>query len=265
MRPRPRAPRLEQSLTHPVEHRRDRLDRPAAEPRHVLDTAGHVEQVQVRELAVWVVGRVAGRLDAVSEPNHLGIVTEQVLDLRLAPDIERPFGLDRVASASLLGRHAVGILGREEPAVGMRQITTHIRQRVVGHRRERRVASCLRRLQTRQGQLRLVVEHLLEVRDPPGRVHRVAVEPATHVVAHPTRRHRPQGLEHHLPGLDVPGARMLAQQEQQLARSWKLGRVAKASGVPVEGPGILAHSGHQQVVVRNLTATAVPPARLRVA
>ena len=91
------------------------------------------------------------------------------------------------------------------------------------------------------------------------------MEPATHVVAHPTRRHRPQGLEHHLPGLDVPGARMLAQQEQQLGGSWKFGRIAKASGVPVEGPGILAHAGRQQVRVRNLATAAVPPALLGVA
>ena len=92
---------------------------PTAEPRHVLHTAGHVEQVQVRELAMRVMGRVAVRLDAVSEPNHLGVVTEQVLDLRLAPDVERPFGLDGVAATSLIGRYAVGILRREEPAVGM--------------------------------------------------------------------------------------------------------------------------------------------------
>ena len=91
------------------------------------------------------------------------------------------------------------------------------------------------------------------------------MEPATHGVAHPTRRYRPQGLEHHVPGFDVPGPRMLAQQEQQLGRSWKLGRVAKAPGVTVEGLGIFAHPGRQQVLVRNLTAAAVPPALLRVA
>jgi hypothetical protein len=45
--------------------------------------------------------------------------------------------------------------------------------------------------------LRLVVQHLLEVRHPPVAVHRITMEPAADVIAHAAERHRPQRLHHH--------------------------------------------------------------------
>ena len=122
-------------------------------------------------------------------------------------------------------------------------------QRVVGHLGERRFARRLRRLQEGDDQLRLVVEHLLEVRHPPPGVDRVAVEAAAHVVAHAAEGHGAQRLEDHVAGLDVPGPRVLAQQEEQLGRPREPGRGAEPAVAGVEDLGVLADPGRQQAVV----------------
>ena len=53
-------------------------------------------------------------------------------------------------------------------------------------------------VQVRAGEQRVVVEHLLEVRDGPGRVDGVAGEAAADLVVDPAGGHRPQRVERHL-------------------------------------------------------------------
>ena len=60
------------------------------------------------------------------------------------------------------------------------------------------------------------------------------MEAAADVVAHPAERHRAQRRQHHVARRVVAGARVLAQQEQQLARARKLRRVAKPAAAAIE-------------------------------
>jgi hypothetical protein len=53
-------------------------------------------------------------------------------------------------------------------------------------------------MEIRGREQRVVVEHLLEVRDEPGLVHRVAVEASAEDVVHPAGGHPVQGRPHHL-------------------------------------------------------------------
>ena len=60
------------------------------------------------------------------------------------------------------------------------------------------VAGDLERLQIGDGELALVVEHLLEVRDEPALVDRVAMEAAAELIVHAALGHLAQGQQHHV-------------------------------------------------------------------
>ena len=161
---------------------------------------------------------------------------EHVTDLVFPPDVERALHLvlDRWI-AGLLRRHAVGILGREEATTRIGEVGPHVVERVDGHVGVEAVAGELGRLDVREHQLRLVVQHLLEVRHTPVGIHRVAVESSAEVVAHPAKRHRAQRHEHHVPRFAGAGPCVLAQQEQQLARPRELRRAAEPAAPAIEG------------------------------
>ncbi len=73
------------------------------------------------------------------------------------------------------------------------------------------------------------------MRHAPVAVHRVTVEAAADVIAHPAERHRPQRLRHHRQRHVVAGALVLAQQEQQFTRPGKLRRIAEPAAAGIEG------------------------------
>ena len=83
--------------------------------------------------------------------------------------------------------------------------------RVDGDLRVERISGNLCRLDVRDDELRLVVEHLLEMRDAPVAVDGIAMETAAEMVAHTATRHGPQRQQHHIARLLVPGPRMFAQ------------------------------------------------------
>ena len=155
-----------------------------------------------------------------------------------------------------------------EAAAGIGQIAIDVDQGVLGDRRQQRIRGRLRRLDQREHELRLVVEHLLEVRDAPLLVHRVAVEAAADVVAHAALGHRHERRHHHVPpriatagagARDVPRA----QQEQQLGRARELRRSAEPAEAPVEGPRELIGGIGERVEAGNLARLfAVGAARL---
>ena len=84
-------------------------------------------------------------------------------------------------------------------------------------------------MQVRPCQQRVVVEHLLEVRDEPLRVDRVSREAPADLVVHASARHRPQGLRGHL-------ALAAAEQELDHRGGRELRRAAESAVVAVEGP-----------------------------
>ena len=165
------------------------------------------------------------------------------------------------------GRHAVGILGRIEPARRVGHVAQHVGERVLGDVEEERLACRLPRLEIRQRQLGLVVEHLLEMRHAPLGVDRVAVKPAADVIAHAAERHRPQRLGRHqqrrlraAAAGRAPG--VLAQQQQQLRGTRKLRRLAEAAVPGVERQLELFDGDVERLRVRDraLLARASPRA-----
>ncbi len=72
-------------------------------------------------------------------------------------------------------------------------------------------------------QERVVVQHLLEVRDDPLAVHAVAGEATADLVVHPATRHRPECLLRHRKRIIVTGERVVAEQELQHHRRRELG------------------------------------------
>ena len=96
------------------------------------------------------------------------------------------------------------------------------------------------------GQLGVVVQHLLEVRNHPGRVHGIPGEATAQLVVHPASGHRLTGGVGHGQGHRRAGAGVVAQQELQDHRRRKLGRAPEAAVVCVEPrtqrlDGILQH------------------------
>ena len=89
-------------------------------------------------------------------------------------------------------RNAVGVFGRIEAAAGVGHLARDVLQRVLRDFAKNGSPDDLRRFEVREHELRLVVEHLLEVRHAPVAVDRIAMEAAADVIAHAAERHRAQ-------------------------------------------------------------------------
>ena len=189
---------------------------------------------------------VASGLDPEPALRHLRIGAEQFVHLGVRPEIEGPLGLWRIGSRRLRGQ-AVGVLRGIEGPLRARHVPTHVLDGVLGHLQQRAGPGRLSRLQAGQDELRLVVEHLLEVRNPPRGVDRVAVKAAADVIAHPPARHRLQGGDRDAARVDVAAASRLAEQEQQLGRPGELRRSAEAAVSRVEGGRELLHARGERV------------------
>ena len=75
------------------------------------------------------------------------------------------------------------------------------------------VARDLECFQVGDGELRLVVEHLLEMRHEPALVHRVAMEAAAELIVHAALGHLAQREQRHVERFLVFRARVIAEQE----------------------------------------------------
>ncbi len=185
-------------------------------------------------------GALPLRLDAETAADDRGIAARDLSDLGVGPDVERALGLARSRVACALWRQAVGVLGGIETAFRAGEIAHDIHERVLGNRGIEVLAGGLGRFEIREHQLRLVVEHLLEMRNAPLRVHGIAVKAAADMIAHPAERHRAQRVRRHAQrrlAEVAPGraARVLAQEKQQLRRPRKLRRIAESAVALVEG------------------------------
>src|ERR1019366_6296874 len=96
------------------------------------------------------------------------------------------------------------------------------------------VAGSLEGLQVRDRDLRLVVEHFLEVGYEPAVVHAVAMESAAELIVHAALGHLAEGEQHHVEGLAVPGACVVAQQEMVHRDARELGGGAEAAQSRIE-------------------------------
>ena len=160
----------------------------------------------------------------------------------------------RVRIRRVFGRHAVGVFRREEAPLRVGHLAHHVLERVFRHLGKEPIGGQLIRLEARQRDLRLVVQHLLEMRHPPVGVDRIAVKTAADVVAHAAERHRLQRLRHHEGRRVVARARGLAQEKQQLARTRKLRRAAKPAARLVERLRELRDTFLQRIGVGHVSA-----------
>ena len=157
-------------------------------------------------------------------------VTERVAQLGLRPDVE-------------LALHALGV-GVErgiEPPVGRAHLTQRPVERLAANAAQPRLARHLPAVQVRAREQRVVVEHLLEVRDGPGRVDRVAGEAAPDLVVDPAAGHRAQRRQRCL---------ALAPHQQELDRRGhrELRRAAKAAVARIDRSEQAADRAGEQLV-----------------
>ena len=115
---------------------------------------------------------------------------------------------------------AVGVARGEEAAARRPHVARRGTSSVVARDlREVGAPGRLGRLEVDDGEQRVVVEHLLEVRHPPRGVDGVAVEPAAELIVDAARRHRVERADDHVERRRVARAAMLAQQEEELRRA----------------------------------------------
>ncbi len=206
------------------------------------------ENVLAFELALNVLpGRhVAGRFDAVvKRENAGGLVPERRVQLIGGPDVERAFPRPRARR-----RRAVRVFGGVKPAFLSAHVAQDVFEDLSRHVGERLIFADLVRLGVRNCQLRLIVEHLLEVRHAPFTIRGVTVEPSAKMVADAAACHRAERLQRHVERGLCGGAGVIAEQEIDQDRPGKLRRGAKAAlGGVVTRPQILVsaieHSGVQ--------------------
>ena len=165
---------------------------------------------------------------------------------QLAADHRSPVleGLEQLLAHAFVGRPREGqpldavrvrVLGRGEAALGQEQLAEHVVERLLGHAAVALVAGHDPAVEIRRGQQRVVVEHLLEVRDEPFAVDRVPVEAAADEVVHAAGGHRVEGLRDHRQGLLV-AAQVHAQKELERRGGRELRRAAPAAPLAVELP-----------------------------
>ena len=188
---------LEQAGAHRPEALEERV---AGEPERAprgLGAVGHVQYVAPLE--------VAGPTHAVVavEDRRVGLA-ERGLDLPLLPHVVLP-----------LHALAVGVLGGEEAPQGVAEVAEQVVEGFLHDGPERFVPGEPVSMEIGAGELSVVVEHLLEVRDPPRRVGGVAGEAAAQVVVDAALRHGAQRVLHHVAGAWLAGPGVEPQQELQ--------------------------------------------------
>ena len=112
---------------------------------------------------------------------------------------------------------AVGVLGGIETALGMGHVPEDVGEDVAGDGGVAFLAADQGGIQVQLGQLGVVVEHLLEMRDQPLGIHGIAGEAAAQLVMDAAGGHAVAGVEDHAKGLRVLKTFGVAQQEPGLA------------------------------------------------
>ena len=210
-----------------------------------INDAQHVLSCQ--RLGMAVVNEIAFPGDSeIARRNVEFLRREQFRQFLVRPAIELP-----------LVAFAVGVLGGIKSAVRMRHVAQDVIENVAGGvgviRFLRRAAHSRFPLNFGFGisdfgfgnqvgieielrELRLVVEHLLEMRHEPFGVHRVTREPAAQLVVNAAGGHAVAGVQHHARGFLVVKTFRAAQQQRWQAGLRKFGRAAETAVARVEHP-----------------------------
>ena len=127
----------------------------------------------------------------------------------------------------------VRVLRRGEAALGQPELAEQVVERLLDDSPVALLPGDDPGVEIRGREQRVVVEHLLEVRDEPALVDRVAVEAAADEVVHPAGGHRVERRGHHRQRVLV-AAEVHAEQELDRRGLRELGRAAPASPSDVE-------------------------------
>jgi hypothetical protein len=127
----------------------------------------------------------------------------------------------------------VSVLRRGEAALGETQLAQQVVERLLGDAAVAIVAGDDPGVEIRRGEQRVVVEHLLEVRDEPLPIHGVPVEPAADEVVHAAGSHRVERRRHHRQRALV-ASQVHPQQELEHRGLRELRSVAPAAPLDVE-------------------------------
>ena len=220
-RPDPRIAHPEQRAAALVEPRLDHRFTEREVGAEVADGAAHVQVPLALEIGLLV--------QPETPREHFVLLGLEVpLHLVGRPDVELAFVALRVR-----------IERRVEATVGRAQVAQHPVGRFLGGPAEQRLACRDCRLRIDAEQLPVVVQHLLEVRDHPVGVDRVAVETAAELVVEAALGHARQRQRGHVQRLQVrfvAGGRRAPGPQQQLdvCRMRELGRIAETAEACVE-------------------------------
>ena len=201
--------------------------------RRVCEPRGNLLGGDAKGLGELVVGddprqdRDAFPVACLGDPVR-GLEQRRVLAEHLG-DLGRPPG-ERQA----LDAFGVGVLARGERAVGRSKLAEHVVQRSGRDRAIPRVTGQCPSVHVHARQLGVVVQHLLEVRNEPLGVRRVAMEAATELVVHPAVGHRVKRPTCHRERPLIAGGGVAAQQELDRHRLRELRRPAPAAICRVE-------------------------------
>ena len=131
----------------------------------------------------------------------------------------------------------VRVLRRGEAALGQPQLAEHVLDRLLDDLAVAGLSGHRAAVEVRGGEQRVVVEHLLEVGDEPGRVDGVAMEAAADEVVHPAGRHPVEGRAGHRERALVAVSVRHAEQELEHRGGRELRRAAEAAPLRVERLG----------------------------
>jgi hypothetical protein len=179
-------------------------------------------------LARRLLAVVAFGLNLVHLAEQVRLVARQeFVEFALGPGVVVPFAF-----------RGVGVERAGERAVGGAHLAQHPVQRAHGDVGVKLVACERVGVRIRPAELRVVVEHLLEVGQQPAFVGRVAVEAAADVVEDSALRHRGQGHQREGCAFGVVPLRAERQQHGQRGAGREFGRAAEPA---VEGVEAFQH------------------------
>jgi hypothetical protein len=147
-----------------------------------------------------------------------------------APEIECAFPLHAFGPRP----DAVGILGGKEAAPRTGHAAPDVCQGFPRNQGKKRITGGLQRLQQNADELRLVIEHLLKMRNTPCSVNGVAVKSAAKMVIDSSFRHLPQGCRGHDGAVLAPLVPGHAEQERKDGGSGKFRRTPEPARIAVK-------------------------------
>lgn len=204
---------------------------------------GLVEDVAAGEFAVRVVVHIAVGQAAVMVENPGGALgAKEFLNFGGGPYVKGAF-------AFFMGfggvEDAVGVFGGEEAAERVGHVAEDVFEDGASGGCELRIGGDLKGFEVADGELGLIVKHLLEMRNEPAFVNGVPMEASAQVVVHAAAGHLAEGSEGHVESFFLNFPVGVAEEEIENSGTGELGGVPESSVVFVESAAVVEESAVQ--------------------